>query len=180
MNRRGLLLDRDGVVNIDRGYVATPEKFTFMLGLFPFLRAAQDLGFRLAIVTNQSGVARGFYTVADYEKLTEIMLKSLKQEGIAIDLTLACFEYSEGTVPEFKRESFWRKPNPGMILEAAQKLNLDLSQSVMIGDKDSDMAAAKAAGVGTRILLDQEGAKKIEGVTTLSYFSQALRLLYKD
>jgi len=148
MKRRGLLLDRDGVINIDRGYVGKREQFEFMPGLFDFLRRAQDLGYRLAILTNQSGVARGMYTVADYEKLTGWMLGELAKEGIAIDLVLACFEHPEGTVPEFTRESFWCKPNPGMVLEAVQRLNLDPTRSVFIGDQERDMVAARGGGIG--------------------------------
>src|ERR1700689_5141022 len=117
MKRRGLLLDRDGVINVERGYIGAREQFEFMPGIFPFLNAAQDLGYRLAVLTNQSGVARGLYTAADYEKLTGWMLKELAGQGIVIDLALACFEHPEGTVPEYARGSFWYKPNPGMVLE---------------------------------------------------------------
>jgi len=160
MLRRGLLLDRDGIINVDHNYVGKPEQFEFLPGLFPFLRAAQDGGFRLAIITNQSGVARGYYTGADFEKLTKWMLGKLAQEGIALDLVLACFEHTEGTVAEYRRESFWRKPNPGMVLEAVQKLRLDPARSWFLGDKKSDMLAAQAGGIKGCLLFnspDQAG-----------------------
>jgi D-glycero-D-manno-heptose 1,7-bisphosphate phosphatase len=172
--QRGLLLDRDGVVNIDRGYIHTRAAFTFMLGLFPFLRIAQDRGYRLAIVTNQAGVARDLYSVRAYEDLTAWMLEALRSEGITIDLVLACFEHPDGVVEPYRRESFWRKPNPGMILEAAQRLRLDLARSIMIGDTKRDMEAAQAAGVGTRLWLTIDSVENLPGVTVVRDFAQAL------
>lgn len=175
--RRGLLLDRDGIINVDHGYVGNREQFEFMPGIFPFLRAAQDLGYRLAILTNQSGVGRGKYTVADYEKLTAWMRGELAKEGVAIDLILACFEHDEGDVAPYNRPSFWRKPNPGMVLDAVQRLRLDPARSAFLGDKPTDMEAAKAGGIGTRLLLTQKPAQKIEGVTAVRDFNEALEAL---
>jgi D-glycero-D-manno-heptose 1,7-bisphosphate phosphatase len=176
--RRALILDRDGVINVETNYVGSREKFTFTLGIFPFLREAQNLGYRLAIVTNQSGVARGLYTKGDYDDLTRWMLDAFRQEGIVIDLVLACFEYKDGTVEVFKRESFWRKPNPGMILEAAQRLGLDLGRSAFLGDQKRDMQAALQAGVGRCLLLSKEThGNELAGVTVVPDFAQALQEL---
>jgi D-glycero-D-manno-heptose 1,7-bisphosphate phosphatase len=150
MKRRGLLLDRDGVINVDHGYVAKPEQFQFLPGLFPFLRAAQDMGFRLAILTNQSGVARGFYTAADYEKLMAWMRGKMAKQGISIDLALACFEHAEGTVP---------------------------ARSAFLGDHLRDMQAAKAGGIGLRLLLTDHAKEKPEGVTVVRNFEEALGAL---
>ncbi|MGE3624010.1 MAG: D-glycero-alpha-D-manno-heptose-1,7-bisphosphate 7-phosphatase [Bdellovibrionales bacterium] len=167
MKRRGLLLDRDGVINIDHGYVGTREQFEFMPNIFPFLRAVQDMGFRLAILTNQSGVARGMYTECDYRDLTNWMLAELARQGIVIDLVLACFEHPEGTVSAYARESFWRKPNPGMVLEAVQRLNLDPARSAFVGDNKRDMEAAERAGIKTGILFPHK----------VSAFSDVLKIL---
>jgi len=178
MRQRALILDRDGVINVDSGYVGTRSRFVFQLGVFPFLRAVQERGYRLAIVTNQSGVGRGYYTEKDYNDLTEWMLEAFRLEGVAIDLVLACFCHKESIAPEFKRESFWRKPNPGMILEAAQRLNLDLRRSAMIGDKDVDMLAAQAAGVGKCLLFVKDDiAPTLEGVVNVNGFDRALKAL---
>ena len=177
MRQRGLLLDRDGVINVDSGYVGVRQRFVFQLGIFPFLRAIQDRGYRLAIVTNQSGVARGYYTGKDYNDVTAWMLEAFRLEGIAIDLVLACFTHEEGIIPELKRESFWRKPNPGMILEAAQRLNLDLGRSAMIGDHEKDMQAALRAGVGKCLLLTDKERPAIEGVQIINGFDKALEVL---
>jgi D-glycero-D-manno-heptose 1,7-bisphosphate phosphatase len=175
--RRGLLLDRDGVINVDRAYVCKREQFEFLPGLFPFLRAAQDLGFRLVVVTNQSGVARGLYTVDDYEKLTAWMLKELSTQGVAVDLVLACFEHAEGTIPAFTRESYWRKPNPGMILEAALRVSLDLKRSAFLGDNLRDMQAGQAAGVGTCLYLAQDGKDGPAGVKKVKNLNEAMDIL---
>lgn len=177
MKRRALLLDRDGVVNVDHAYVHTREQFEFMPGLFPFLRTAQDMGFRLAILTNQSGVARGKYTAGDYEKLTAWMRGELAKEGIALDLVLACFEYEGGTVPEYARESFWRKPNPGMVLEALQRMRLDPARTAFLGNHIRDMQAAKAGGVGLPLFLIDHPKEKPEGVTIVKNFDEALEAL---
>ncbi len=171
MKRRGLLLDRDGVINEDYGYISSFDRFDFKPEIFPFLRGAIDRGFRLAIVTNQSGVARGYYSEEDYENLTARIKEVLAGEGIVLDLVLASFTHPDGIEGTLRRVSFWRKPNPGMILEAAQKLNLDLSRSVMIGDKESDMRAALAAGVGASYWLGGEGT--LDGrVRPVSAFSE--------
>jgi D-glycero-D-manno-heptose 1,7-bisphosphate phosphatase len=177
MQQRGLLLDRDGVINVDRGYIGTREQFEFMPGLFSFLRAAQDMGFRLAILTNQSGVARGLYTEADYAKLTGWMLKELAGQGIMIDLVLACFEHPEGTVAAYARESFWRKPNPGMVLEAVQRLNLDPARSAFLGDQPRDMEAAKAGGIETRIYLSDNGKGVPKGAKVVIGYDDVLKIL---
>ncbi|HEU0117028.1 MAG TPA: HAD family hydrolase [Alphaproteobacteria bacterium] len=177
MRRRGLLLDRDGVINVDHGYVGTRAQFEFMPGIFGFLRAAQDRGYRLAILTNQSGVARGNYTARDHENLMAWMLKEMAKEGIAIDLTLACFEHIEGTVPEYRRESFWRKPNPGMVLDAVQKLRLDPARSAFLGDTMRDMEAAQAGGIKTCLWLESKITKAPTGVTLVRNFDEALKAL---
>jgi len=175
---RVLFLDRDGVVNVDRGFVHNRDQFEFMPGLFPFLRAARDDGFRLAIVTNQSGVARGLYTERDYEALTEWMLAALGKEGVSIDLVLACFEHKDGAVDTYRRESFWRKPNPGMILEAAQRLRADLPRSAMIGDNERDALAARTAGVGKILLFYPEGRKSpFEWADTAGNFEEIAKKL---
>jgi D-glycero-D-manno-heptose 1,7-bisphosphate phosphatase len=179
--RRGLLLDRDGVVNVDRGYVGSRDAFVFRDGIVPFLRAASDLGYRLAIVTNQSGVARGLYSAEVYEDLTRWYVGELKKQGVEIALVLACFEHPDGSVPAFRRESFWRKPSPGLILEAGMRLNLDLARSVMVGDQRRDMEAALAGGVGRCLwLADQKPEKKDDlgpSVQIVSDFTEARRFV---
>lgn len=153
MKGPALLLDRDGVINIDHGYVGTPDRFEFMEGVFALTRAASDAGFRVVVITNQSGIARGLYSEADFAALTRHMRAGFANHGVEIAGVFHCPFHHEGIVPRYARGSFWRKPNPGMILEAARRLDLDLARSIFVGDAPSDMAAARAAGVGRRFLL---------------------------
>jgi D-glycero-D-manno-heptose 1,7-bisphosphate phosphatase len=172
---RALLLDRDGVINVERGYIGRREQFDFMPGLFPFLRAAADRGFRLAALTNQSGVARGLYTAADFNNLTAWMRGELAKEGIVLDLVLGCCEHPEGAVAPYARESFWRKPNPGMVLEAIQRLRLDPARSAFLGDQMRDMEAARAGGIRHLLLLGKPATA--EGVVSVAGFDEALKAL---
>jgi D-glycero-D-manno-heptose 1,7-bisphosphate phosphatase len=176
-NYRALLLDRDGVINVDKGYVGAAWRFEFMPGLFPFLRALRDGGYRLAILTNQSGVARGLYTAEDYARVTAHMLAELRREKIDIDLTLACFEHGEGPVAPYARESFWRKPNPGMVMEAVRRLNLDPVRSAFLGDNLRDMEAAQAGSIQKGLWLTQENPAAPAGVHIIRTFDEALALL---
>lgn len=174
---RALLLDRDGVINDDSSFVGTIDRFAFMPGLFPFLRAARHLGFRLIILTNQSGVARGLYSEEDYEKLTTHMLNELRREAIEIDLVLACFEHAAGSIPPYARQSFWRKPNPGMVLEAIHRMELAPSRSAFIGDNLTDMQAAEKGGIAKRLWLTQKNDPAPEGVAIVRNFEEALNKL---
>lgn len=175
---RGLILDRDGVINIDHGYVGFAKDFAFMPGLFPFLRAARDKGYRLAIATNQAGVARGYYTESDFATLTAHMQAELKRAGIDIDLVLGCYEHPEAVLEAYKRQSFWRKPNPGMVMEICRRLNLDPARSVMIGDRLGDLEAAQGGGVATRLWLETEPRPAPEGVIRIASFAEALSYIH--
>lgn len=151
--RRALFLDRDGVINVEKNYVHRIEDFEFLPGIFDLTATAAKLGLALVVVTNQAGIGRGYYTEADFQRLTDWMLGEFLSRGIDIDRVYHCPYHPTAGVGEYKRESFDRKPNPGMILRARQDLGLDLGGSVLLGDKDSDMAAGRAAGVGHLLLL---------------------------
>jgi D-glycero-D-manno-heptose 1,7-bisphosphate phosphatase len=156
--QRALLLDRDGVINIEKNYVHRIEDFEFNAGIFDLCQQASKLGFKLIVITNQAGIARGYYTIADYEKLTRWMLKQFAARGIHIDRIFFCpFHPTEG-IDEYRRNSLNRKPNPGMILQARDAFNLDLPGSVLVGDKASDIEAGRAAGIGHNILLSTEAS----------------------
>lgn len=157
MPYRALLLDRDGVVNVDHGYVVDRDRFEFMDGIFALTRHAADRGFRIAVVTNQSGIARGYYSETQFLDLSDWMRGKFQAQGVDLAGVFHCPYHRGGTVERYARDSFWRKPNPGMILEAARCLDLDLSRSVFLGDQPTDMAAAEAAGVPMRALLSETG-----------------------
>lgn len=151
--RRALFLDRDGVINVEKNYVYRIEDFEFLPGIFEFTATARDLGFALVVVTNQAGIGRGYYTEADFQRLTDWMLGEFRSRSVGIDRVYHCPYHPTAGIGEYLRESFDRKPNPGMILKARDELHLDLSACVLIGDKDTDIEAGRAAGVGHLLLL---------------------------
>ena len=152
MNRRpALFLDRDGVINIDHGYVNRSENFEFIDGIFNLCHAAQKMGFLLIIITNQAGIGRGYYTESDFHTLTEWMKEEFERHGISITDVYFSPYHPEFGIGEYKLDSSCRKPKPGMILQAVADHNIDLSLSALIGDKTSDIEAGIAAGVGLNI-----------------------------
>jgi D-glycero-D-manno-heptose 1,7-bisphosphate phosphatase len=144
--RPAVLLDRDGVLNRDRGYVARVEDFEFLPGVFDALRTLARRGFRLVVVTNQSGIGRGYYGENNFQKLTRWMLDQLRAEGIELAGVYHCPHAPEAGCA-------CRKPAPGLLLRAAGELRLDLGRSWLVGDQPSDIQAARAAGVGRAVLV---------------------------
>ncbi len=152
---RALFLDRDGVINIEKHYVYRIEDFEFVEGIFNLCTLAKKLGFLLLVITNQAGIGRGYYRLTDYEKLTNWMLEQFATHRADIERVYYCPFHPTAGIGEYKKESFDRKPNPGMILKAKNDFCLDLTRSVLIGDKDSDIEAGRAAGVKYNLKLMQ-------------------------
>ena len=152
--RKACFLDRDGVVNVDVGYLHRAEDFAFVPGAVSALARLQAAGWALVVVTNQSGIARGFFTEADFQRLTGHMRATLAAAGIQLDAVLHCPHLPDATVPAYRQVCACRKPAPGMLLQAAATLGLDLAASVLVGDKASDIAAGRAAGVGHCVLVE--------------------------
>jgi len=152
MRQSALFLDRDGVINVDHGYVHRAEQFEFIPGIFALVRfAAQELRWPVVIVTNQAGIGRGYYDETSYQTLTRWMCDRFARENAPIARVYHCPHHPEHGVGEYRLDHPWRKPHPGMILQAASDLDLDLPSSAIIGDKIGDMQAGFAAGVGLRI-----------------------------
>lgn len=146
--QRALFLDRDGVINVDHGYVFRREDFEWVDGIFDAARAATLAGFALVVVSNQSGIARGIYTEADFLALTDWMCAEFAKEGAPVSRVYHCPFYEGATVAAYRDDKLgWRKPKPGMLLQAKADLGLDMAGSLMIGDHWSDASAAWAAGV---------------------------------
>ncbi|MFM9847213.1 MAG: D-glycero-alpha-D-manno-heptose-1,7-bisphosphate 7-phosphatase [Hyphomicrobiaceae bacterium] len=153
--RPALFLDRDGVINVDHGYVHKAADFDWCPGIFELCEEACAEGHIIVVVTNQGGIARGLYTERDFRSLTLWMLQVFAQRGIAIAQVIGCPHHPEGLSGPLRLDCACRKPNPGMLLHAAHGLSLDLKRSALIGDRSSDMLAAARAGVERRILLGQ-------------------------
>lgn len=164
--RRVLFLDRDGVVNIDHGYVHTPGKTDWVPGIFDLCAAAADVGYGLVIVTNQAGIARGYYDRARFEAYAQWVHARFEERGLRLLATYYCPHHPQAGIGELGVECGCRKPAPGMLLRAASELRIDLPGSVLLGDSPSDIAAADAAGIPLAILC--RGGARAEGVGGLS------------
>lgn len=136
---KALFLDRDGIINIDQKYVHKTEDVSFVEGIVDVIRWANDNDYKVIVLTNQSGVGRGFYSEEDVLKLHEWMGNELEKMGATVDGWYYSPYHPESEEPKYKRVSYTRKPKPGMALMAAEDWEIDLSRSMMIGDKVSDV-----------------------------------------
>jgi D-glycero-D-manno-heptose 1,7-bisphosphate phosphatase len=145
--RPAAFFDRDGVINVDHGYVHTIDRLDLVTGAADALAACRAAGYLVFIVTNQSGVARGFFDEAALARFHDHLRARLAEGGGTIDDLRYCPHLEDAALPAYRRACDWRKPGPGMILDLARAWEVDLAQSFLVGDKPSDMAAADAAGV---------------------------------
>lgn len=152
--RRALFLDRDGVINVNHGYVHSPERTDWVPGIFDFAREAADADYAVFVVTNQAGIARGYYTVEQFMDYTHWQHARFGEAGVPVLATYYCPHHPE-VGPDGKGvDCACRKPRPGMLLAAIQAFGLDAGASLMLGDMRSDAEAAAAAGVGRFIMVD--------------------------
>lgn len=163
--RRALFLDRDGVINQEIGYLSRVDQVQFLPGVFNLCRKAKELGYLLVIITNQAGIARGHYSENDFLALMDWMTARFSENGAPIDRVYYCPYHPEFGVGIYKRNSSDRKPEPGMLLQAAIELNLDLGQCILVGDRFTDIRAGASAGVGLLFLLrGNEVSQQVFGV----------------
>lgn len=147
MINKALFLDRDGVVNFDYGYVHKIKDFNFRPEIFEICRSALDLEFKIIIITNQAGIGRKIYGEKDFKVLNNFMIKEFKKKFITINGVYYCpFHPTEGK-GKYLKDSYDRKPNPGMIFKATEDLKINLNKSIMIGDKKSDYYASQSANI---------------------------------
>lgn len=153
--RRAVFLDRDGTINVEKEYLYRVEEFEFISGVPQALKRLQDAGFLLVVVTNQSGVARGYYTLEDVATLHRHMCNELKVFGVEIAGIYVCPHLPDQGQPPYDVDCNCRKGKPGMLQRAAVELGIDLQQSFMVGDKLADVEAG--CGAGCRALLVRTG-----------------------
>ena len=181
MHRGALFLDRDGVINVDSGYVHRRDQFEFVPGIFALARFwTNELRRPIVVVTNQSGIGRGYFDESAYADLTRWMCERFAAERIAIARVYHCPFHPLHGIGEYRRDHPWRKPNPGMILQAASDLGLDLACSAIVGDKMSDVEAGAAAGIGLRILVGPRsagGAEEAQSYEVVADLDEGLALL---
>lgn len=153
---RALFLDRDGVINLNHGYVHSAAQTEWVDGIFEFVRYARSRGFIPIVVTNQAGIARGYYTKQQFLDYTAWVHEQFRAREAALAATFYCPHHPQAGQGEYGVECGCRKPEPGMLTAALARFNVDPGRSVMIGDKPSDMDAARAAGVNSTILLSED------------------------
>ncbi len=151
--RRAVFLDRDGVICAERGYLHRIEEFAFVPGALDGLRLLAAQGYLLTVVTNQSGIARGYFTEDDYADLTRHMVAELDRAGIRLAGIRHCPHLPDAKVATYRLACQCRKPAPGMVQQLALALDLDLAASVLVGDKATDIEAGRSAGVGRCMLV---------------------------
>ena len=160
---KALFLDRDGVVNREVGYLVRAEDVEWVPGLWELCAAARDAGYLLIVVTNQSGIARGLYSEADFHALMEWMQREFQAHGVEMAGYYFCAHHPVHGVGEYKLDTDCRKPAPGMILRAAEEHGLDISRSVLVGDRCTDIAAGTAAGIPHLFLFGNTEAGPCDG-----------------
>ncbi|MBE9818744.1 D-glycero-alpha-D-manno-heptose-1,7-bisphosphate 7-phosphatase [Campylobacter concisus] len=155
MLHKALFLDRDGVINIEKNYLYKISEFEFIDGIFDVCRYFQRLDYFIVVITNQAGIARGLYTEDDFIKLNNWMIGEFKSNNINITKVYYCPHH-----PEFGVECECRKPRPGMILRAKAEIGIDLQNSILVGDKISDVEAGINAGIGRNYLITTDSSIK--------------------
>ena len=178
MVKRALFLDRDGVVNVEKNYVHRICDFEFVDGIFELTGAAQTHGYLPVVITNQAGIGRGYYSEADFLALTAWMKAQFLDRGIKVAGVYYCPFHETAGIGRYRRPSFDRKPNPGMLLKAQDELGIDLGGSVLVGDKLSDIEAGRRAGVGHLFLYGSGEADENEDYVGVDQLQDVNRLIF--
>ena len=158
--RPALFLDRDGTINVDTDYPSDPAQIVLREDIAPVIAAANRAGIPVVVVTNQSGIARGYFGWNVFANVNDRVLELLRDQGAFVDMVLACAYHEAGSGPLAIADHPMRKPNPGMLLEAAKRLRLDLKRSLIVGDKPADMEAGRRAGLSRGWLIDGEASDR--------------------
>lgn len=170
--RPALFLDRDGVIVADTGYLGRAEGVRLLDGAAAVIARCNGLRIPVVVVTNQSGIARGYYEWSGFHAVQAALCAALSAEGARLDAVLACAYHADGKGPLRRAAHPWRKPQPGMILAAAERMNLDLSRSWIVGDKAEDIATAAAAGLAGGTLVgshDEDAQRQVSGLEAVRF-----------
>jgi D-glycero-D-manno-heptose 1,7-bisphosphate phosphatase len=157
---RAVFLDRDGTIIEDPGYLDSCDKVKFLPGVSEAIARLNESGFKVIVITNQSGVARGYFTEETLKEINEHICRSLAEQGASIDMVYYCPHHIEGIIERYKKECHCRKPNPGMIEEATRNFGIDLGKSFVIGDKILDVETGRRTGCRTILLVSEEPPNK--------------------
>lgn len=150
---KAVFLDRDGTVNKEFNYLYKPEEFIFIPGTIEAIKTFRELGYKVIVITNQAGVARGLYNESDIKVLHNYIDNLLEEQGTYIDAYYYCPHHPQGSTEVYAVECNCRKPNIGMIEQAVADFNIDLTNSIIIGDKEIDIETGKNAGIGACIIV---------------------------
>ena len=167
MGNKAVFLDRDGTINADKNYLYRAEDFEFLPGAVEALRMLQSHGFLLIIITNQSGIARGYYTENDFLSLTEWMLERLKESGVNIAKVYYCPHLPDAKIPEYRKICDCRKPETGLFEEAAREFDVDMAKSFAVGDKMRDCSVCEKTECRGFIIGGNSVSPKIRNVSSL-------------
>ncbi len=149
-NKRGckaVFLDRDGTINVEKHYLYKTEQFEYRDGAVEGMRALETMGFSLVVITNQSGIARGYYTEKAYKKLEQWMIKDLAQRGVTIEKVYYCPHLPDALLPEYRKDCRCRKPGTGLFWQACKELVVDMDSSFVVGDRMRDLCICQESGV---------------------------------
>ena len=182
MQLRALFLDRDGVINQNHGYVCEQANFDFIDGIFDVVLYAQNLKYKLIVITNQAGIGRGYYNEDQFHNLSRWMCEQFEVAGSPISKVYFSPYHPTAGVGMYLKDDYSRKPHPGMILQAQQDFDIDLSASVLIGDQVTDIQAGVAAGVGTNLLFSQVKPMQLNGIkyALIKHLSEAIPYLQQN
>ena len=153
MLNKVIFLDRDGTINEEINYLYKKDEFIFISGVVKAIKIFHQLGYKVIVITNQAGVARGYYSENDIEILHKYLDELLRLEGTYIDAYYYCPHHPEGTIEDYKGKCECRKPNIGMIEQAAKDFDISLEDSIIVGDKEIDVQTGKNSGIGKCILV---------------------------
>jgi len=160
--RPAVFLDRDGTINVEVGYLSRPEDFRLIDGSGRAIRRLNEAGFLVVVVSNQSGVARGYFGEDAVAKVNETMTRELEQLGARLDAIYYCPHFPEGVVDQYRRECDCRKPGPGMVRQAQKDFDLDMGRSYVVGDHRGDILLAKNVGVRSILVVTGHGEEELK------------------